>query len=69
MILRLFMFCYEALYYDFMNGEEELNDEHIMKICFGGLEEIKKSVTESIELEEDWATFNLSRFRVMLQED
>jgi len=38
-----------------MNGEEELNDEHIMKICFGGLEEmIKKSVIEPIELEEGW---------------
>lgn len=53
MILRLFMFCYEALYYDFMSGEEELNDDHIMKICIDGLE-IKKSVIEPIELEEGW---------------
>lgn len=53
MILRLFMLCYKALYYDFMNGEEELNDDHIMKICIDGLE-IKKSVIEPIELEEGW---------------
>ena len=54
MILRLFMFCYDALYYDFMNGKE-LNDDHIMKICIDGLEEmIEKSVAEPIELEEGW---------------
>jgi hypothetical protein len=55
MILRLFMFCYDALYYDFMNGKE-LNDDHIMKICIDGLEEmIEKSVAEPIELKEGWA--------------
>jgi len=56
MILRLFMFCYEALYYDFMNNKEELNDDHIMKICIDGLEEmIKKIVTQPIELKKGWA--------------
>lgn len=54
MILRLFMLCYKALYYDFMNSKEELNDDHIMKICIDSLEEMIKKITKPIELKESW---------------
>lgn len=67
MILRLFMLCYKALYYDFMNGKEELNDNHIMKICIVGLKKmIKKIMTDSIGLKEGWVARRMQKKGVLL---
>lgn len=67
MILRLFMLCYKALYYDFMNGKEELSDDHIMKICIVGLKKmIKKIMTESIGLKEGWIIKRMQKKGVLL---
>ncbi len=68
MILRLFMPCYKALYYDFMNREEELSDDYIMKISIVGVKKtFKKIVDDSIEFKEGWIVRRMQKKGVLLR--
>lgn len=67
MILRLFMPCYKSLYYDFMDNEEEISDDNIMKICIIGLKGlIKRIVTDSLSLKEGWVIRKMQKKSILL---
>lgn len=70
MILRLFMLCYKAIYYDFMKKDEELTDDAIMKICITGLKKmVKKTVADSIGLKEGWIIRRMQKKGVLLRRE
>ncbi|MFA5754999.1 MAG: hypothetical protein WC909_01375 [Candidatus Paceibacterota bacterium] len=67
MILRLFMFCYKAIYRDFMSGSSLTNDD-IMKICLTGLKKmISKILNESLEVKQGWIVKMMKKKDILLE--
>ena len=68
MILRLFMFCYKALYRDFMN-KKEVSEEDIMSICLKGLSRLVKKILfkDCVLIKHGWVLRRMQKKSVLLK--